>query len=291
MHFRGKNGFLQQGRHRCKIRTSRRKLHMKNRYIPDWDRYASLARQAAAEGTVLLKNDGNVLPLKEGEKLAVFGRTQFEYYKSGTGSGGMVNTKYVTGISDALEEESFVLNQTVIGTYQDWLKEHPFDQGSGWAQEPWSQTEMPLSDEVVGQAAQESDTALIVIGRTAGEDRDAENQEGSYLLTTAEEDMLRKVCQAFSRTVVLLNVGNIIDMKWVETCKPSAVLYVWQGGMEGGRGITDILTGRVNPCGKLADTIARDIEDYPSTRNFGGDEANIYAEDIYVGYRYFETFA
>lgn len=79
---------------------------MKNRYIPDWDRYASLARQAAAEGAVLLKNDGNVLPLKEEEKLAVFGRTQFEYYKSGTGSGGMVNTKYVTGISDALEEES-----------------------------------------------------------------------------------------------------------------------------------------------------------------------------------------
>lgn len=264
---------------------------MKNRYIPDWDRYASLARQAVAEGAVLLKNDGNVLPLKEGGKLAVFGRTQFEYYKSGTGSGGMVNTKYVIGILDALKEESFDLNQTLIGIYQDWLKDHPFDQGSGWAQEPWSQTEMPLSDEVVKQAAQESDTALIVIGRTAGEDRDAGNQEGSYLLAEAEEKMLEKVCQAFSRTVVLLNVGNIIDMKWVETYNPSAVLYVWQGGMEGGHGITDILTGRVNPCGKLSDTIARDIQDYPSTRNFGGDEQNIYAEDIYVGYRYFETFA
>ncbi|MCI9440802.1 MAG: beta-glucosidase [Ruminococcus sp.] len=264
---------------------------MKNRYIPDWDRYASLARQAAAEGAVLLKNDGKVLPLREGEKLAVFGRTQFEYYKSGTGSGGMVNTKYVIGISEALKEESFVLNQTLSGIYQDWLKDHPFDQGSGWAQEPWSQAEMPLSDEAVKQAAGESDTALIVIGRTAGEDRDAGNQEGSYLLTAAEEEMLRKVCQAFSRTVVLLNVGNIIDMKWVETYNPSAVLYVWQGGMEGGHGITDILTGRVSPCGRLADTIARDIEDYPSTRNFGGDEQNIYAEDIYVGYRYFETFA
>lgn len=264
---------------------------MKNRYIPDWERYAALARQAAAEGAVLLKNDGQVLPLKEGEKLAVFGRTQFEYYKSGTGSGGMVNTKYVVGILDALKEESFILNQSLMKIYQDWLAEHPFDRGKGWAQEPWSQKEMPLSDEVVGQAAGESDTALVIIGRTAGEDRDAKVREGSYLLTREEESMLRKVCQAFRRTVVLLNVGNIIDMKWVSDHNPSAVLYVWQGGQEGGHGAADVLTGRVNPCGKLADTIARDIEDYPSTRNFGGDEENIYAEDIYVGYRYFETFA
>ncbi len=264
---------------------------MKNPYVPDWDQYAHLARQAAAEGAVLLKNDGQALPLKEGEKLAVFGRTQFHYYKSGTGSGGMVHTSYVVGIEEALKEESFVLNQGLLAKYQDWLKDHPFDTGVGWAQEPWSQEEMPLSEEEIRQAADESDTALIVIGRTAGEDRDVLNQEGSYLLTAVEEDLIRKVCRIFPKSVVLLNVGAVMDMKWVEKYNPSAVLYVWQGGMEGGHGITDVLTGRVNPCGKLSDTIARDIEDYPSTQNFGGDEANIYAEDIYVGYRYFETFA
>ncbi|WP_235930465.1 glycoside hydrolase family 3 protein [Eisenbergiella porci] len=103
--------------------------------------------------------------------------------------------------------------------------------------------------------------------------------------------MIRTVSRHFTRTAVLLNVGNIIDMKWVETCKPSAVLYVWQGGMEGGSGVADVLAGRVNPCGRLSDTIARSIEDYPSSSCFGDQYRNFYTEDIYVGYRYFETTA
>ena len=86
-------------------------------------------------------------------------------------------------------------------------------------------------------------------------------------------------------------MGNIIDMKWVEKYQPQAVMYVWQGGQEGGNGAADVLTGKVNPCGKLTDTIARNIEDYPSTKNFGDAKVNLYQEDIYVGYRYFETFA
>lgn len=118
---------------------------MGNKYVIDGETYARMARKAAAEGAVLLKNEGNVLPLKEGERLAVFGRIQFDYYKSGTGSGGMINTRYVVGILDALKEEKIVLNLELEQVYRDWLKEHPFDKGSGWAQEPWSQQEMPLS--------------------------------------------------------------------------------------------------------------------------------------------------
>lgn len=133
--------------------------------------------------------------------------------------------------------------------------------------------------------------ALVIIGRTAGEDQDTKAEPGSYLLTEEEEAMIRTVSRHFTRTAVLLNVGNIIDMKWVETCKPSAVLYVWQGGMEGGSGVADVLTGRVNPCGRLSDTIARSIEDYPSSSCFGDQYRNFYTEDIYVGYRYFETTA
>lgn len=263
---------------------------MGNKYVIDWDAYARMARKAAAEGAVLLKNEGNVLPLKEGERLAVFGRIQFDYYKSGTGSGGMINTRYVVGILDALKEEKIVLNRELEQVYRDWMKEHPFDKGSGWAQEPWSQQEMPLSGEIVRKAAAESDTALVIIGRTAGEDKDAKAEKGSFYLSEGEEDMLRQVCGAFDRVVVALNVGSIMDMNWVEAYGPQAVLYVWQGGMEGGHGVADILMGRVNPCGRMTDTIARSVEDYPSDINFGGDDGNRYAEDIYVGYRYFETF-
>lgn len=264
---------------------------MGNRYEIDWDAYARTARMAAAEGAVLLKNDREVLPLKEGERLAVFGRIQFDYYKSGTGSGGMINTRYVVGILDALKEEKLVLNHELEQVYREWLEDHPFEQGGGWAQEPWSQQEMPLSSETVEKAAAESDTALVIIGRTAGEDRDARNERGSYYLSEEEEGMLQQVCGAFDRVVVALNVGSIIDMNWVSTYKPQAVLYVWQGGMEGGHAAADILMGRVNPCGRLADTIASSVADYPSDTNFGGSEGNRYEEDIYVGYRYFETFA
>ena len=262
-----------------------------NRYILDQERYAALAKRAAAEGCVLLKNTKRALPLKEGESVSVFGRIQFDYYKSGTGSGGLVNTRYVVGILDALKEEDLILNQKVEETYRKWLETHPFDAGTGWAQEPWSQEEMPLTDELVREASARSDAAIVIIGRTAGEDQDACAEKGSYLLTDLEEEMLEKVCRAFPRTIVVLNVGSIIDMKWVEKYDPSAVLYVWQGGMEGGHGAADVLMGRVNPCGKLTDTIACDISDYPSTRNFGGDAGDVYQEDIYVGYRYFETFA
>ena len=263
---------------------------MKNRYVIDWDAYARMARTAAAEGTVLLRNEQNVLPLKEGEKLAVFGRIQFDYYKSGTGSGGLINTKYVVSIPDALKEENLILNQGLEQVYREWIAEHPFDQGQGWAQEPWSQEEMPLDSAFVGKIAAESDTALVIIGRTAGEDRDAKGERGSYYLSEGEEEMLKQVCAAFDRVIVALNVGSIIDMNWVETYKPQAVLYTWQGGMEGGHAAADILTGRVNPSGKLADTIAFSEKDYPAAENFGGEEGNRYAEDIYVGYRYFETF-
>lgn len=259
-----------------------------------WDKakYAAAAAEAAAEGVVLLKNDRAALPLKEGEKVAVFGRSQFNYYKSGTGSGGSVNVDYVIGIREALEEKGCVqLNRTVRETYEEWLKDHPFEAGHGWASEPWYQEEMPVTEELARKAAQESDAALILIGRTAGEDQDNKAEPGSYLLTEDEKAMLQAVCRAFSRTIVLLNTGNIIDMKWVAEYDPAAVAYVWQGGQEGGRGVRMVLMGECAPSGKLTDTIAQDIADYPSTACFGDPKENIQQEDIYVGYRYFETFA
>ena len=260
-------------------------------YKLDLKKYAALARQAAAEGCVLLENEDLALPLRSGEKVAVFGRMAFHYYKSGLGSGGLVNTRYVVGILDALKEcEEIHLDEKLMEIYADWIKENPFDEGQGWGRVPWCQKEMEVTEEML-DCARNNDVSLVIIGRTAGEDQDNNAGAGSYCLTETEEAMIRRVCEASKRTVVVLNVGNIIDMSWVEKYHPQAVLYVWQGGQEGGNGVADVLTGKVSACGKLTDTIAADISDYPSTANFGDPFKNYYKEDIYVGYRYFETFA
>lgn len=262
-----------------------------NSYKLDLEKYAALARQAVAEGCVLLENEGQALPLRDGERVAVFGRMAFHYYKSGLGSGGLVNTRYVVGILDALKEcEGIHLDEKLMGIYEDWIMENPYDEGQGWGRVPWCQKEMDVTEEML-DCARRDDVSLVVIGRTAGEDQDNNAKAGSYCLTETEEDMIRRVCEVSERTVVVLNVGNIIDMSWGEKYRPQAVLYVWQGGQEGGNGVADVLTGKVCACGKLTDTIAADIKDYPSTENFGDPFKNYYKEDIYVGYRYFETFA
>ena len=259
--------------------------------ILDWNVYGDIARQAIAEGCVLLENK-DLLPFKKDSCISVFGRIQNSYFKSGTGSGGKVNVSKVWNIVEGLEESGQVkINPELKKIYTEWEKSHPFDEGMGWGKEPWAQEEMPLSDQIVKDAAASSDLALVIIGRTAGEDKDNSASKGSWFLTDTEFDMLKKVREAFDKMAVVLNVGNIIDMTFVAQIKPDALLYGWQGGMLGGLGTADILTGKINPSGKLTDTIAKKIEDYPSNNYFGNLERNFYSEDIFVGYRYFETFA
>ena len=250
-----------------------------------------LSLECAKEGIVMLENKNNVLPLKKGDNVSIFGRIQREYYKSGTGSGGLVNVKYVTNIVDELKKyDDIKINEELLSVYEEWKKENPFDKGQGWGGEPWCQKEMDIDIDLVKKAREFGDKAIVVIGRTAGEDRDNSAAEGSYLLSKGEEELLSKVSSVFDKVIVILNVGAIIDMKWVEKYNISSVLYVWQGGMCGGRACAEVLMG-YSPCGKLADTIAYDISDYSSSANFGGEDKNLYKEDIYVGYRYFETFA
>ena len=254
--------------------------------------YAGTARKAQAEGAVLIENRENALPLPAGSRVALFGRTQFAYYKSGLGSGGLVNAEYVTGVREAiLQRNAYELSPSLERAYAEWLPDHPTVIGESWDKAPWCQEEMVPSEELAAQASREADAAIVIIGRFAGEERDNKPEHGSWYLTEQEETMLERVCKAFQRTIVLLNIGNIMDMNWVAKYSPAAVLIIWQGGQEGGNGVLDLLTGEVSPSGKLADTIAREITDYPSNRNFGDSVRNIYQEDIYVGYRYFETFA
>ena len=211
-------------------------------------RMQELCRAAGTEGAVLLKNANQALPIQKGEVVSVFGRIQLNYYKSGTGSGGLVNVDYVVDIPDGLRAaEGIAINEELYQTYQEWEISHPFDKGKGWAQEPFCQEEMEVSDELAQQAAEKSDLALVIIGRLAGEDRDSEAVKGSYYLSDGEEAMLRTVRAHFDRVVVLLNVGNLQDMSWDHLC--DAVMYVWQGGQEGGNSVADVLTGKVSPSG------------------------------------------
>jgi len=258
--------------------------------------FAEFSRKAAAEGAVLLKNEGQNLPIIEGESVSIFGRTQINYYRSGTGSGGGVVVEYTTNLLDSLRNKKKILvNEDLAATYEKWIEENPFDNGGGvWAAEPWHQKEMPLTDELVSESRKKSQKAIVVIGRTAGEDQDNSEAEGSYKLTVQEKEMLKLVTKYFEHVAVVLNVSNIIDMSWINDksyLNPiNSVIYVWQGGMEGGNAAADVLVGEVTPSGKLTDTIAYTIEDYPSTSNYGDEVRNYYEEDIYVGYRYFETF-
>lgn len=259
--------------------------------------FARLSRDAAAEGIVLLKNEDGMLPLKQGEKAAVFGRCQIDYYRNGTGSGGEVNVAHTINLQEGIREQQvFSMDEELACIYTDWVSKNPFDTGGGgWAAEPWHQKEMEVPEELFGSCAARNDKALVIIGRTAGEDQDNGDVEGSLRLTAEERRLLKGVCRHFERVAVLLNVSNIIDMKWMDDPEiaPSlkAVCYLWQGAMEGGAAAAAILSGEVNPSGKLTDTIAYELCDYPSTANYGGTSCNYYQEDIYVGYRYFETFA
>lgn len=260
--------------------------------ILDWNKYLDTAAKMVSEGIVMLKNENNALPLDTDKEVAVFGRIQFHYYKSGTGSGGMVNVTKVVNILDGLIDNGVKVNEKLLDTYRKWDKENPFDLGEGWGGEPWSQKEMPLDEGLVKETAKSCETAIVIIGRTAGEEQDNRLEAGSYLLSDDEIAMLTVVRKHFKKVVLLLNVGNIIDMTDINRIAPDSVLYVWQGGMTGGKGTADVLTGKVSPSGKLPDTIVYKASDYPSDANFGREKSrDIYAEDIYVGYRYFETFA
>lgn len=249
-----------------------------------------LIRQAGAEGCVLLKNRG-VLPLQPGQAAAVFGRCQLDWFYVGYGSGGDVHAPYYVNLIDGLRNAGVKLHQPLLQRYTQWTQQEDNKADHGWwGHWPMHHPEMPVDSALAREAARAADVALVVIGRAAGEDRENTLTPGSYYLTDAERTMLDAVTAAFSKVVVLLNIGNIMDLAWTEDYgdKISGLMIVWQAGMESGNGVVDVLTGAVTPCGKLADTIARRYEDYPSAAHFGGRAYNDYAEGIYVGYRHFD---
>lgn len=269
-----------------------------------------LSKEAAAEGMVLLKNEKNLLPLAVGSRVALFGKGSFDYVKGGGGSGD-VTVSYVRNLYDGMKmQEGISVYESLSDFYRQDVKSQ-YEKGAA----PGMTVEPELPDELAEGARAFADTAIVTISRFSGEGWDRSSvefndeynpwetetsmpkiagaifEDGDFYLTKAEKAMLAKVEERFEKIVVVLNIGGIIDTSWIkEDDKISSALVAWQGGMEGGAAMAEILCGKVCPSGKLPDTFAAEAKDYPSTENFHESPYYVdYTEDIYVGYRYFET--
>ena len=250
------------------------------------DAHISLSRTVAGEGMVLLENNGH-LPLREGTTVALFGIGTMEYIKGGGGS-GQVYPAYVKNLYESFMEKAprISLYEPVSRFYYDYAEAHLNAPGGG---NILPEPEIPQA--LVTEAAEAADTAVIVIHRYSLEGIDRSSEKGDFYLTDTEQQLVSAVTEAFRHSVVVLNVGGMVDTAWIRNNpKIDSALLSWQAGMEGCGAIADILCGDVNPSGKLVDTFAREFMDYPSADSFNDSRDYVnYFEDIYVGYRYFET--
>lgn len=290
---------------------------------PDLKAHATVTRNAATEGMVLLKNDGNVLPLEgSAKKVAVFGRTAYDFIAGGTGSGD-VNHAYVISLTEGLKNAGLKIDKTVQKAYEKYIPAAKAAQKSdteliGQFMPKKLIDEMQIADDMLAKAAKDNDMAIITIGKTSGEFLDRK-VSSNFNLTMAEQSMINGVCDEFhkagKKVVVILNVcGPVETASW--TSKPDAILNVWLPGQEGGNSVADVLTGKECPSGRLPmtwpltyndvnnkadfpmpdeisnETISKTLEGFTdkrtngSTRNFDYTEYN---EGVYVGYRYYTT--
>lgn len=273
--------------------------------------HRALARAAAREGIVLMKNTRDLLPLRQGTRLAVFGRGLFDYVKGGGGS-GEVAVQQPRTLYDALGDfsQTVQLFEPVCAFYREDVARQ-YRQGAvpGMTQEP------ELSEALLDQARHFTDTAMLVLSRFSGEGWDRSSIEyfdgvnpwekertmpklsakyypdGDFYLTAGEKQLLAQIKASFPKIIVVLNIGGVIDTRWIkEDPQIGAALHIGQGGMEGADAAAEVLCGAFNPCGKLVDTYAGRVEDYPNGDRYHESVDYVeYAEDIYVGYRWFTT--
>ena len=260
-----------------------------NSKITGCEAHIELSRTAAGEGAVLLKNNGNLLPLNAGAKVAIFGNAQIDYVKGGGGSGN-VFCEYTRNIYDGLKQKvgKVEVFDSLSLYYKDCVEKlYKENEKPGMLPE----SEIPAS--LLVAAKEFTDTAIITINRYSREEEDRRNDgtDTYFVLSAQEKKMVDVVCNNFEKVIVILNTGAMIDTSWFsDNGKISSALMAWQGGMEGGLAVADILVGDVNPSGKLVDTCVSGFEDYPSSEGFHESEDYVkYTEDIFVGYRYFET--
>lgn len=290
---------------------------------PDLQTHAAITRQSAAEGMVLLKNDRAALPLSSSIKsVAAYGISSYDFISGGTGSGD-VNEAYTVSLAEGLEGAGYLLNGQLQEKYEAYIiaeneknKPDPNNPLAAFMPKVRLGEFVPASN-MLTQQAKESDVALITIGRTSGEFADR-TLKGDFNLTENEKKMIETVTKAFraegKKTVVILNIGSVIETaSWKHL--PDATLIAWQSGQEGGNTVADLLSGKVNPSGKLPMTFPVHYMDAASSSNFSWDPEVVksagsgfmgkrvegkepvpnvdytnYEEDIFIGYRYFDTF-
>ena len=261
------------------------------RRITASDKHIELSRQAATEGMVLLKNEGGLLPFASGTKLAVFGKGQVDYVRGGGGSGD-VTTSYTRSILQGLQIKESEGKLELFPALSSFYEENVAAQYASGA-EIGLTAEPEIPEHLISDAAAFTDTALITICRFSGEgwDRKGIPGDGDFYLTAAEDAMVKSVVANFAHVAVVLNVGGMVDTSWFyDNDRIPSVLLAWQAGIEGGLATADLLCGDATPSGKLTDTFAKSFDDYPSSSTFNESEDYVeYLEDIYVGYRYFET--
>lgn len=280
--------------------------------------HAALSRKAACEGTVLLKNINNTLPLKKGTKIALFGKATIEYIKGGGGSGD-VNCAYVKNVFDGFAEKELDGKVSVYMPTVDFYKNYVKEAGKNiptraqveatWdivnamdfckkkddiIYDTFASMHVPeanVPDKLILDASQIAEVAIITLSRFSAEGVDRRAIESDYYLSDTEKNLIDGVSAAFEKTVIVLNSGGVVDCEYfADNPKISAVIYAWQGGLEGGAALADIVCGDVNPSGKLCDTIPKSYDYYANAAEFPeGFEHLDYFDDIYVGYRYFET--
>ncbi len=279
---------------------------------PDLKAHALIARAAAADGMILLKNENKILPLhKDIHKIAALGNTSYDFISGGTGSGD-VNEAYTVSLVDGLINAGLSLNIDLKNQYEQFIKEQKekAPKKKFFFELPAPFPEMELDENILTKKAEAEDVAIITIGRNAGEFQDRKTTN-DYYLSDAEILLIKKVAAAFhtknKKLVVILNVGGVVDVTaWKDDA--DAILLAWQGGQEAGNAVADILTGKVNPSGKLTTTFPASYPDEPTAKNFPGknlsniekkgvgglssgfDSEVVYEEGIYVGYRYYNTF-
>ncbi|MCR5741471.1 MAG: glycoside hydrolase family 3 C-terminal domain-containing protein [Gammaproteobacteria bacterium] len=256
-----------------------------------YDSMKAKCLEMANDSLIMLKNDDEVLPLKDSDELAVFGRCAYDYFYCGYGSGGDVKREYGISPIEGIKSNGINYNRELDNIYLGWTKNKKNIPDEGfWGHWPLNYSEMPLNDEIVKKASLTSNKAIYVLGRAAGEDRDCLLKKGSYFLKDDEHNALSLIFKYFKDVILLLDIGNIMDLSFTLKYKFKSILLPYQAGQEAGDSIAQILKGDVSPSGRLTDTIAIDYIDYPSSKDFYNRKYNEYKEDIFVGYRYFETF-
>lgn len=293
-------------------------LGVDGRKVTGSPEHAELSRRAAGEGMVLLKNEGGTLPLKRGTRVALFGKATVEYIKGGGGSGD-VFCAYTRNIYDGFKLKEDEGKVSVFKPTAEFYKEYVKEAGKriptrAQVEKIWDRVnamsfckekddiiydtfasmhvaEAHMPDELIAEAAANADIAIITLSRFSAEGVDRKAIPGDYYLSDTEKSLIDRVTAAFPNTVIVLNSGAVVDCEYfAENEKVGAIIFGWQGGLEGGTATADIICGDVNPSGRLADTIPVSYDAYQNAQEFlTGFEHLDYFDDIYVGYRYFET--